>query len=44
MGSGTAAIAAIRSGRHYLGCELDPTYYDTLTKRVENEKNNPILF
>ena len=34
MGSGTTAIAAIETGRHYLGYELDPDYYKVCTRRI----------
>jgi DNA modification methylase len=34
-GSGTAAIAAKRAGRHYVGYELDPAYAEAARRRVE---------
>ena len=34
MGSGTTAVACIRSGRKYLGFEMDPKHYDTCIKRT----------
>jgi len=34
MGSGTTAVACIRSGREYLGFEMDPEYYKTCKARV----------
>jgi DNA modification methylase len=33
-GSGTAAIAALRTGRKYICIEKDPTYFDTMKRRV----------
>lgn len=33
-GSGTVAVAAIKTGRNFLGCEIDPVYLDVATKRV----------
>jgi DNA modification methylase len=27
MGSGTTAGVAVKHGRHYLGCELNPEYF-----------------
>ena len=44
IGSGTTAVAAIKEKRHFIGMELNKEYYDIACKRVENEKNNPILF
>lgn len=36
-GSGTTMVAAIRSGRHYLGCELDKKFYDVACNRIKKE-------
>lgn len=38
IGSGTTAIASIRSKRHYIGCEIDKTYYNVAQERIANEK------
>ncbi|MDQ1395555.1 MAG: hypothetical protein QOG64_814, partial [Acidimicrobiaceae bacterium] len=37
MGSGTTAVAAIRTGRHYLGYETDPEYRDRAEQRAAAE-------
>lgn len=37
MGSGTTAIAAIRSGRHYIGFETDAGYYRVAEERIRAE-------
>ncbi|MBI5158903.1 site-specific DNA-methyltransferase [Candidatus Micrarchaeota archaeon] len=34
MGSGTAAVAAKRNGRNYLGCEISKKYCDIIKKRI----------
>lgn len=34
MGSGTAAIAAIETGRQFLGCELDKKFYSDAVIRI----------
>ncbi len=34
MGSGTTAVAAIRSGRNYIGFELDPKYHAIAQRRA----------
>lgn len=38
MGSGTTAIAAIRSGRHYIGFETDAGYCRIAGERIKAEK------
>lgn len=35
MGSGTTAIAAINTGRNYIGFELEKEYYEMINKRIE---------
>lgn len=35
IGSGTTAVAAKLLGRHYIGFEIDPEYYDIACKRIE---------
>jgi modification methylase len=40
MGSGTTAVAAIRSGRHYVGYELDENYVKLSEERIEKEKDS----
>ena len=39
MGSGTTAIAAMNTGREFIGFELDAKHYATATERVYNAKN-----
>lgn len=39
IGSGTTAIAAIRSGRHFIGFEIDKNYYDHATYRINMEQS-----
>jgi site-specific DNA-methyltransferase (adenine-specific) len=46
MGSGQTAIAAIMSGRHYIGYEIEKSYVDLSVKRIKqylNEKLNKSL-
>ena len=38
MGSGTTAIAAINTGRNYIGFELDEGYYKASLDRIEKHK------
>jgi len=35
MGSGQTAIAALKSGRHYVGYEVDPHYVDLAESRIQ---------
>ncbi|WP_186177766.1 DNA-methyltransferase [Burkholderia gladioli] len=35
LGSGSTALAAIRSGRHWIGCELDPDCRDMQAQRLQ---------
>jgi DNA modification methylase len=35
MGSGQTAIAALKSGRHYIGYEIDEKYVDLAKKRIQ---------
>jgi len=37
MGSGTTALAAVATGRHYVGYELDKTYIQLAHKRLQNQ-------
>lgn len=36
MGSGTTGVAAKLEGMDFVGCEIDPTYYETARKRIES--------
>jgi site-specific DNA-methyltransferase (adenine-specific) len=38
LGSGTAAVAAVRSGRHYVGYDLDESYIRLAEGRVSGER------
>ena len=37
MGSGTTAVAAIRTGRHFVGYEINPDYVELARKRIMQE-------
>ncbi len=41
MGSGTTAVAAVRTGRHYVGYDTDPEYIDRAMVRVKEEQARP---
>lgn len=44
MGSGTTAIAAIRTKRNFIGFELQKEYYDIANKRIKQEQMQLSLF
>jgi DNA modification methylase len=37
MGSGTTAVAAVRTGRNFIGFEREPEYVEIANKRLDNE-------
>ena len=43
-GSFTTAIACIRTKRRFIGCELDPVYFEKAVERVETELKQGVLF
>ncbi len=43
LGSGTTAIACIKTNRRYIGMEIDPTYFEIAKKRIELEKQQMTL-
>ena len=38
MGAGTTVVAAVRTGRHYVGFDTDAAYIDTAEKRIAAER------
>lgn len=44
MGSGTTAIACLKSKRHYLGFEINKEYYNTALLRINDTQNQLTLF
>lgn len=41
IGAGTTAVAAIRTGRHYVGYDTDPSYVAAAVKRISTEAIAP---
>ena len=35
MGSGTTGVACMQTGRKFIGCEIDPGYFEIARKRIE---------
>ena len=44
MGSSATAVAAIRTGRNYLGCEADKEYFDLSNERIKKVIDEPESF
>jgi site-specific DNA-methyltransferase (adenine-specific) len=44
MGSGSSAIAALRSGLDYVGFEIDKEYFDLTSARIKKEQRQTKLF
>lgn len=44
MGSGTTGVACARLGRRFIGCEIEPRYFDIALRRIEAEYRQPRLF
>jgi DNA modification methylase len=43
MGSGTTGIACLRTGRNFVGIEIDPEHFKTACARLEREINQGVL-
>lgn len=39
IGSGTTAVAALQTGRHFAGYEIEPTYRERALQRIEDERH-----
>ena len=44
MGSGTSGVAAIQSGRAFIGIEKDPRYFDIACRRIEDAQRMQDMF
>jgi site-specific DNA-methyltransferase (adenine-specific) len=43
FGSGTTGVACVRTGRNFIGCEIDPTYYAIAQRRIAEAQLQPPL-
>ena len=43
MGSGTTGVACVRTGRNFIGCEIDPGYFAIAQKRIADEQAKTAL-
>jgi DNA modification methylase len=44
MGSGTTGVACVKTGRNFIGVEIDPTYYAIAERRIHDAQQQPPLF
>ena len=44
MGSGTTGIASLRTGRKFIGVEVDPKYFEIACRRIEEAQRQRQLF
>jgi DNA modification methylase len=44
MGSGTTGVACVRTGRSFIGCEIDLTYFAIAQRRIAEAEAQPMLF
>lgn len=44
MGSGSVGVAAVSLGRQFIGCEIDPDYFDLACRRLEDAQRQAELF
>ena len=43
-GSGTTGVACIRAGRRFIGCEIDPHYFETAVRRITEAQRQGDMF
>lgn len=44
MGSGSTGVAAVRAGREFVGCEINPNHFDIACRRIEDATKQADLF
>lgn len=44
MGSGTTGVAAVQRGRRFVGCEIDPTYFEAACQRIAEAQRHADMF
>ena len=44
MGSGTTGVACVKTGRSFIGIELDPDYFDISCRRIQEAYAQPDMF
>lgn len=44
MGSGSSGVAAVRCGRSFIGCEINPAHFETACRRIREAIDAPRMF
>lgn len=44
MGSGSTGVACMRQGRRFIGIEVDPAYFETARRRIEDAQRQADMF
>jgi site-specific DNA-methyltransferase (adenine-specific) len=44
MGSGSTGVAAVKEGKAFIGCEIDPAYFGAACKRIEDAQRQGDMF
>lgn len=44
MGAGSTGVAAMQMGRQFIGCEINPGYFDIACRRIEEAQKQAALF
>lgn len=44
MGSGTTGVACVKTGRSFIGIEMDPDYFDIAVERIKKAHEQPDMF
>lgn len=44
MGSGSTGVAALKCGRRFVGCEINPAHFETACRRLREVEQQPDMF
>lgn len=44
MGAGSTGIAAVKAGHRFIGCEIEPSYFDAACRRIEDAQRITDMF
>jgi site-specific DNA-methyltransferase (adenine-specific) len=44
MGSGTVGVGTVKTGRRFVGIEIDPGYFEIAVRRIEKALAEPDLY